>query len=309
MKNAVEIKSLKKTYKSKFSKEEKNALKEINLTIEKGSFFGLLGPNGAGKSTLINIIAGLVNKTSGSVNVCGYELDTHPLDIRSSIGVVPQEVMVDPFFSVYETLEIYAGYFGVPKKKRRTEEILEALHLYDKKDVSPRRLSGGMKRRLLIAKALVHNPEILILDEPTAGVDVDLRLQLWNYVKELNKSGTTILLTTHYLEEAEELCDKISIINNGEIVANDSTKNLLKNLGSKSIVLTISKKIKKLPDSLKKLNIELLETGNELKVIQKLSNLSINELLNTICAEGYEIIDISTEETDLEDVFRRLVKN
>jgi ABC-2 type transport system ATP-binding protein len=215
---AIEIIDLKKTYQKSPRSPAKEALKDINLQIKKGSIFGLLGSNGAGKSTIINIMAGLVNKTSGTVKIGGFDLDSNPQEAKFKIGIVPQELVIDPFFNVYETLEIYAGYYGIRPENRKTDEIIEALGLKDKAKATPRSLSGGMRRRLLVAKALVHSPEVLVLDEPTAGVDVELRTQLWNYVKKLNEQGTTIVLTTHYLEEAEELCDEIAIINHGKVV-------------------------------------------------------------------------------------------
>ena len=235
---AIEISNLGKTYKKSKRSAEKTALQSINLQIKKGSFFGLLGPNGAGKSTIINILAGLVNKTSGVVKIGGIDIDKDQQAAKFKIGIVPQELVIDPFFNVRETLEIYAGYYGIKKSERRTDEIIEALGLKDKALATPRSLSGGMRRRLLVAKALVHNPEILVLDEPTAGVDVDLRNQLWNYVKKLNQSGTTILLTTHYLEEAEELCDEIAIINHGQVIACDRKENLMNVLSSKELIIS-----------------------------------------------------------------------
>ena len=305
---AFEIKDLKKNYKSKFSSEQKQALKGINLEIPEGSFYGLLGPNGAGKSTIINIIAGLVLKTSGKVIVNGYDLDEDEIKVRSSIGIVPQEVVIDPFFNVRKTLEFYAGYFGVKKADRRTDEILNALNLQDKAEVNPRRLSGGMKRRLLIAKALVHNPKIIILDEPTAGVDVELRQQLWDYVRKLNKEqGVTILLTTHYLEEAQELCDKIAVINKGEVVANDSTANLIEKLGQKNIIFRFKNNLANLPENLKKLNAELIENGFAVKVPFYKNNSNINEAIHILHNNKVEIDDISSVETDLEDVFKKIV--
>jgi ABC-2 type transport system ATP-binding protein len=307
--NAIEIKDLKKIYKSKFSSQKKEALKGIDLNIPQGSFFGLLGPNGAGKSTLINIIAGLVNKTSGKVVVNGFDLDVDEINVRRSIGVVPQEIVIDPFFNVRKTLEYYAGYFGVKKNDRRTDEILKALNLYDKAESNPRRLSGGMKRRLLIAKALVHSPKILILDEPTAGVDVELRLQLWDYVKELNRQGTTILLTTHYLEEAQELCNQVAIINNGEVIANDTTGNLIQNLGQKNIIFKFSTKLTEIPPALKIFNPELVENGEGIKVIHNRKDSKLNEIMQIIKQSNLEITDISSTETNLEDVFRKLVNN
>ena len=235
---AIEISNLNKVYKKSKKSPEKVALKSINLQIKKGSFFGLLGPNGAGKSTIINILAGLVNKTSGQVKIGGLDIDQNQQLAKFKIGIVPQELVIDPFFNVRETLEIYAGYYGIRKSERRTDEIIAALGLTDKANSTPRSLSGGMRRRLLVAKALVHNPEILVLDEPTAGVDVELRNQLWNYVKKLNAAGTTILLTTHYLEEAEELCDELAIINHGQVIACDRKENLMKLLSSKELIIS-----------------------------------------------------------------------
>lgn len=302
----IKIENLRKIYKSKFSSQQKEALKGINLEIPQGSFYGLLGPNGAGKSTIINIMAGLVNKTSGKVIVNGYDLDKDDINVRKSIGIVPQEVVIDPFFSVRQTLEFYAGYFGVKKSNRRTDEILAALSLSDKANVNPRRLSGGMKRRMLVAKALVHNPKILILDEPTAGVDVELRVQLWEYVRELNRKGTTILLTTHYLEEAQELCDKIAIINNGEVIANDNTGNLIQKLGVKNIIFKLTDKIDEVPGNLKEFNPEIIDNG-ALKITHNVNDSKLDEVIQKIKQNGYGIKDISTVETDLEDVFRKLV--
>jgi ABC-2 type transport system ATP-binding protein len=306
--HSIEIKDLKKTYRSKISKNEKIALKGIDLEIPQGSFFGLLGPNGAGKSTIINIIAGLVLKTSGKVIVNDFDLDKNPIDVRKSIGIVPQEVVIDPFFSVADTLEYYAGYFGVRKKDRKTAEILKALNLSDKAEVNPRRLSGGMKRRLLIAKALVHSPKILILDEPTAGVDVELRLQLWDYVKQLNKNGTTILLTTHYLEEAQELCDQIAIINHGEVVANDKTSNLLHQLDKKKIIFRFENKINEIPASLNNFSPEIIENNFALKITYNPSTSRLEDVISQINSNKLAIKDISTQEADLEDVFRNLVR-
>ncbi len=302
---AISISDLRKTYTSKFSKERKEALKNISLNIEKGQIFGLLGPNGAGKSTLINIIAGLVNKTSGKVFVNNIDLDKEPEKLRANLGIVPQEVVIDPFFNVYDTLEYYAGYYGIRKGNRRTDEILKALSLEDKKDFNPRRLSGGMKRRLLIAKALVHNPPIIILDEPTAGVDVELRSQLWEYVRKLNKEGTTILLTTHYLEEAEQLCDKIAVINKGEIIANDTTKNLKEKLGVKKIIFYLANKVENssLPEG-----FEITNNGNAISITYQKSELELEKIINQIHQLGLEIKDIKTEESNLEDIFRTLVR-
>ncbi|MGB1539713.1 MAG: ABC transporter ATP-binding protein, partial [Rickettsiales bacterium] len=233
---AVSISDLRKTYHSRRGASHE-ALKGISLDVPRGSFFGLLGPNGAGKSTLINIMAGLTVKSGGTVAICGYDIDEQMREARRSIGVVPQELALDVFFTVRETLELYAGYYGVPKSQRRTDAIIRAMGLEDKADTPPRQLSGGMRRRLLIGKALVHTPDVLILDEPTAGVDVELRTQLWDYVRELNRNGTTILLTTHYLEEAEALCDTIAIINHGELIACENKHELMAHFDSKELVL------------------------------------------------------------------------
>jgi ABC-2 type transport system ATP-binding protein len=232
---AIEIQALTKTYRDRKTGAEKQALGGVNLTVPRGSFFGLLGPNGAGKSTLINIMAGTVLKTSGTVTICGHDLDADVRGAKMAIGIVPQELVLDTFFTVRQALEITAGYYGIPKSKRRTDEIIDAMGLADKADQPSRRLSGGMRRRLLIGKALVHTPPVLILDEPTAGVDVELRRSLWDYVRKLNAAGTTILLTTHYLEEAEELCDEIAIINHGNIIKRDSTAALMNGVDSTEV--------------------------------------------------------------------------
>src|SRR5215212_2430791 len=219
---AISIEQLEKTYAG-----GKKALDGISLDVPRGEIFGLLGPNGAGKSTLINILAGLVNKSGGSASIWGFDIDRHPRNAKFSIGIVPQEILFDPFFTPFEALELQAGLYGVPKEKRRTMELLRAVRLEDKAGAYSRTLSGGMKRRLLVAKAMVHSPPILVLDEPTAGVDVELRRQLWDYVRQLNAQGVTIVLTTHYLEEAEELCDRIAIIHHGRVIANEPTRELV----------------------------------------------------------------------------------
>ena len=304
---AVSLKTLRKTYLSKKKKEEKVALKGIDLDIPRGSFFGLLGPNGAGKSTLINIMAGLVVKTSGTVSICGHDIDTDMRSARSVLGVVPQELVLDTFFSVRQALDLHAGYFGVPRSKRRTEEIIEAMGLSDKADVRPRSLSGGMRRRLLIAKALVHNPQVLVLDEPTAGVDVELRTQLWEYVKMLNKQGTTILLTTHYLEEAEELCDKIAIIDRGEVVASDTKRKLMSGFDSKRLLVSTKETLAEVPPGLGDLGWVLSDDGR-LTLTYKPSKADIEGMLAQVREAGLTIADISTKETDLEEVFLHFTK-
>lgn len=304
---AIEIKGLTKTYVNRKTKAEKQALKGIDLTVPRGAFYGLLGPNGAGKSTLINILAGLVNKTSGTASICGYDIHTHTRQAKQSIGVVPQELVLDPFFPVVEVLDIHAGYYGIPKSQRRTHEIIEAVGLKEQAHVSARKLSGGMRRRLLVAKALVHSPDVLILDEPTAGVDVELREQLWSYVAELNKAGTTILLTTHYLEEAEALCDRIAVINHGEVIVEESKDTLLKTLDYKHIKLTLDKTIDSIPASLQNYQCNLI-TSTELEITYHPSKIRFDTILQAITDANLSICDLSTEEADLEDIFRHLTK-
>ena len=302
---AIEIKGLTKTYAKSRKSPEKTALKGVDLVIPRGSIFGLLGPNGAGKSTMINILAGLVNKTSGSASICGYDIDTQTRQARASIGVVPQEIAMDVFFTPFQALELQAGYYGVPKSERRSDEILKALGLYDKRDAYVRQLSGGMKRRLLIGKALVHTPPVLILDEPTAGVDIELRRQLWEYVNVLHERGTTIILTTHYLEEAEALCDRIAIIHQGEIVANDDKTTMLSRLDKRTLVITPKTAITEVPKKLQALDITLSKDGN-LAIDYRSGKDSISEMLNLVKSAGVSIADLRTEEPDLEDVFMAL---
>jgi ABC-2 type transport system ATP-binding protein len=302
--SAVELKGLRKTYIDGKKNQHKEALKGIDLEVPKGSFFALLGPNGAGKSTIINILAGLVLKTSGEAKVYGHDIEKDMRNARLSLGVVPQELILDTFFTVREALDIHAGYYGVPKAKRRTQEIIDALGLTDKADVSSRRLSGGMRRRLLVAKALVHNPKVLILDEPTAGVDVELRTQLWNYVKGLNANGTTVLLTTHYLEEAEALCDHIAVINHGEVIANDKKEKLLKSFDSKELVITHSEPLEFVPPSLANIQSRI-DTGR-LVITYEPSKTSIQDVLNMVGQAGITVKDLSTREADLEDIFIHL---
>ena len=301
---AVSIRGLKKVYEGDKKGSSKQALKGINLDIPKGSFFGLLGANGAGKSTMINIMAGLTLKTAGDVCINGYNIETQMRQSRLSLGVVPQELVLDTFFTVREALDIHAGYYGVPKAQRRTDEIIEAMGLQDKADVHARKLSGGMRRRLLIGKALVHNPAVLILDEPTAGVDVELREQLWRYVKSLNEAGTTILLTTHYLEEAEELCDEIAVIHHGEVVAHESKKQLLSRLDSKQLRISLSQPLETVPAALSELCSEL--DDGRLVIHYKPSQANFEDILAQVKAAGLKIHDITTHEADLEAVFRQL---
>lgn len=302
---AIEITGLRKTYRASRKSPAKEALKGVDLIIPRGSIFGLLGPNGAGKSTMINILAGLVVKSSGTAKICGYDIETQTRQARASIGVVPQEIAMDVYFTPYQALENQAGYYGVPKSERRTEQILAALGLADKRDAYVRQLSGGMKRRLLIGKALVHNPPVLILDEPTAGVDIELRRQLWEYVKELHRQGTTIILTTHYLEEAESLCDRIAIIHNGDITANEEKDTLLSRLDQRTLVITPTELPDKLPKELKSLDANLTEKGT-LEIRYRSGKDSISGLLNQVKAAGISIGDLRTEEPDLEDVFMAL---
>lgn len=298
---AIDIRDLKKTYRDRKSGEEKTALYGVDLTIPRGSFFGLLGPNGAGKSTLINIMAGTVLKSSGTVRICGHDLDSNVRAAKRAIGIVPQELVLDTFFTVRQALEITAGYYGIPKEERRTDEIIDAMGLRDKADAPSRRLSGGMRRRLLIGKALVHAPQVLVLDEPTAGVDVELRRSLWDYVRKLNKAGTTILLTTHYLEEAEELCDEIAIIHKGTLIKRDSKANLMHGVDSKEVIFTLANPPSSVPASLADLQACLRE--GKLCVKYQPSKAAMNDILARISGAGLVIADISTSEVELEDLF------
>ena len=276
--------------------------------MKEGEIFGLLGPNGAGKSTFINILAGTTIKSSGEVDVWGFNLDKNPRQVRASIGIVPQEINVDPFFSPKKLLELQAGLYGVKKKDRITDTILELVSLTNQANSYSRSLSGGMKRRLLVAKALVHQPPIVILDEPTAGVDVELRKNLWENVKLLNKQGVTIILTTHYLLEAENICDRIGILNKGSMVALDSTKNLLKKIQTKNVTFFLNGKVNISNETLNSLKI-IYNNSNKLVVSYERSKLNMNELINFINKQKITISDISTDDGDLEDVFVRLTKN
>lgn len=308
-KNAIEIRGLKKVYGGgKDGQGGKLALKGIDLNIPQGSMFGLLGPNGAGKSTTINILAGLVNKTEGSASIWGFDIDGNPRNARANIGIVPQELTFDAFFTPREMLEVQAGMYGVPAEERRTEELLRAVHLYDKADAYSRTLSGGMKRRLLIAKAMVHNPPILVLDEPTAGVDIELRQMLWDYVRELHARGTTIVLTTHYLEEAEELCDEIAIINHGDVVCCEPTDQLLKRIDEKEILISVSEALADVPAGLRVFNSEL-KAPNKLGVQISQTSANVGQVLAAVQEAGLTITDISTNETDLEDIFLQLTSS
>ena len=306
-KNVLSVKNLNKIYNSKDSNSI-NALNNLNLDVKEGEIFGLLGPNGAGKTTFINILAGTVIKTSGEVNVWGFNLDKNPRQVRASIGIVPQEVVLDPFFSPRKLLELQAGLYGVKKKERITDNILKLVSLDKQANTYARSLSGGMKRRLLIAKALVHQPPIIFLDEPTAGVDVELRKNLWENVKSLNNQGVTIILTTHYLEEAEEMCDRIGILNKGNLVALDSTKNLLNNILTKKVTFRINKKIEIQDNALDSLKI-ISNKENEICISYEKSKVNIEEVISLIKKTNVQIYDISTDDGDLEDVFLLLTKN
>jgi ABC-2 type transport system ATP-binding protein len=299
---AIEARGLTKTYAASKKMPAKQALKGIDLAVPRGAIFGLLGPNGAGKSTFINILAGLVNKTSGNVGIWGIDADKHPRESRAALGVVPQEINMDPFFTPRETLELMAGFYGVPVNERKSDGILDALGLGDKKHAYVRQLSGGMKRRLMVAKALVHSPPVLILDEPTAGVDVELRRQLWEYVRKLNAQGVTIVLTTHYLEEAQEMCDQIAIINHGEVVACEPTPNLLKRLNQKTLVVRPEPALAGVPSQLADLNPTMRKDG-QMAITYRIGEHSIERLLTRLREANVGIGDLATEEPDLEDVF------
>jgi ABC-2 type transport system ATP-binding protein len=302
---AVELRSLTKVYAGSRRTPPKKALDSVDLTIPRGALFGLLGPNGAGKSTIINILAGLVTKTSGTVRVWGIDIDTEPRQARAAIGVVPQELNIDPFFTPRELLDLHAGLYGVPKAERRTDEILATVGLTDKADSYARTLSGGMRRRLMVGKAMVHSPPVLVLDEPTAGVDVELRSQLWAHVRTLNARGTTILLTTHYLEEAQELCDRIAIIDDGRVVACDTTEALLRRVDAKELRITVAESLARLPAGLADFHVEL--TGPSRLVFHyQPSRTRVADFLDALGAAGLTIVDVTTVETDLQDIFLQL---
>jgi ABC-2 type transport system ATP-binding protein len=298
---AIEARNVVKTYAATKTTPQMQALKGIDLLVPRGSVFGLLGPNGAGKSTFINILAGLVRKTSGTVKIWGRDIDERPRDARAAIGVVPQEIAADPFFTPRESLEVQAGMYGVPPKERRSMELLTALGLADKAEAYVRQLSGGMKRRLMVAKAMTHNPPVLILDEPTAGVDVELRRQLWRYVVELNQKGVTIVLTTHYLEEAQELCDQIAIINRGEVVACEATADLLGRIDTRAVVVTPETPVEAAPP------LPGFETrlrpGGAFAVTYRTGDSSVEQVLAAVRAAGLSVRDVATEDPSLEDVF------
>ena len=306
-KNALKIEELTKIYSRKTSKEVR-ALNNLNLEVKEGEIFGLLGPNGAGKTTFLNILAGTVIKNSGSVEVWGYNLDKNPRQVRSSIGIVPQEVNLDAFFSPYKLLELQAGLYGIPKKDRITDTILKLVSLEKQANSYARSLSGGMKRRLLIAKAMVHRPPILVLDEPTAGVDVQLRQNLWNNVKALNEQGVTIILTTHLMYEAQEMCNRIAILNKGNLITLDTTDNLLNSIKTKKIIFKVNK--------INTINLENLngikfsyKSNNEITASYEKKKHKIDEIISKVKNAGIEIYDISTDEGNLEDIFIDLTKS
>ena len=305
---AVETEALTKIYKSSGSAPPKKALSEVDLSVPRGSIFGLLGPNGAGKSTLINILAGLTIKTSGIARIWGSDIDSEMRRARAAIGVVPQEINLDAFFTPREVLETQAGLYAVPRSERRTMEILRALGLDDKADANARALSGGMRRRLLIAKALVHSPPVVVLDEPTAGVDIELRQKLWAYIRELNAAGTTIVLTTHYLEEAEELCEQIAIIDHGSVIACDTTSALLARLDRKELAVVVTEDLSVVPAALERWSIELKPPRRLVFRFQP-SRTNAGKILAAVRAAGLEIADLTTQEADLEAIFMRLTQS
>ena len=302
-KNVLSVKKLNKIYRKNI-----HALKDLNLEVKEGEILGLLGPNGAGKSTFINILAGVTDKTSGEVIVWGFDLDKNPRQVRVSLGIVPQEINVDPFFTPKKLLDLQAGLFGVKKKDRITDTVLDLVALKDKSNSYTRNLSGGMKRRLLIAKALVHKPPIIILDEPTAGVDVDLRKNLWDNIRSLKKLGVTIILTTHYLQEAEELCDRVGIIHKGNLIALDTTENMLKKIQTKTLKFEINKRIILDDMNNKDFNI-LTNTDSEFKIEYNKQEFNIQKIIKLLENQGIVIKDIKSEDPDLEDVFVNLTNN
>ncbi len=304
--SAISIDNLVKRYAPSGPGDEgKLALEGVSFDVPQGGVFGLLGPNGAGKSTIINILAGMVRKTSGSAEIWGFDIDDNPRNAKRSIGIVPQEIVFDPFFTPFEVLEIQAGFYGVVKRDRRSEDLLAAVHLSDKRNAYARTLSGGMKRRLLIAKAMVHSPPILVLDEPTAGVDVELRRQLWELVQELNAEGVTVVLTTHYLEEAEQLCDRIAIINHGELIANKPTRELVGMAREKIVSISVDKDLGGPIMEEAFLKAEVVD-ARRLDITYDRDKASAGQVLALVQSHGYGIEDVTTREADLEDVFVQL---
>jgi len=305
--HAIEIRGLTKVYRGRRGEPEKRALRGIDLDIPEACVFGLLGPNGAGKSTLINILAGLVVKTAGSVTIWGFDQDVNPRQSRAAIGVMPQELNLDAFFAPRQALEVQAGLYGVPKSQRRTDEILRLVGLQDKAQAYARTLSGGMRRRLLLAKALVHHPPVLVLDEPTAGVDIELRRMLWDNIRRLNREGMTIILTTHYLEEAEEMCDEIAIIDHGRLVARDTTAALLGRLDAKTMVIRPEAPVSALPSGAG-LDVSRRADGT-LAITYQTGVTAAEAVLEAVRAAGIRIADVRTEQADLEDVFLELTRS
>ena len=302
-KNVLSVKKLNKIYRKNI-----HALKDLNLEVKEGEILGLLGPNGAGKSTFINILSGVTDKTSGEVIVWGFNLDKNPRQVRVSLGIVPQEINVDPFFTPKKLLDLQAGLFGVKKKDRITDTVLDLVALKDKSNSYTRNLSGGMKRRLLIAKALVHKPPIIILDEPTAGVDVELRKNLWENIRSLRKLGVTIILTTHYLQEAEELCDRVGIIHKGNLIALDTTENMLNKIQTKTLKFEINKRI--ILDNMNNKDFNILtNTDSEFKIEYNKQEFNIQKIIKLLENQGIVIKDIKSEDPDLEDVFVNLTNN
>jgi ABC-2 type transport system ATP-binding protein len=299
---AISIDNLQKTYEG-----GKRALDGVSFDVPRGQIFGLLGPNGAGKSTLINILSGMVMKTGGTARIWGFDIDEHPRNAKVSIGIVPQEILFDPFFTPFEALEIQAGLYGVPKAKRRSMELLRAVHLEDKANAYARTLSGGMKRRLLVAKAMVHTPPVLVLDEPTAGVDIELRQQLWAYVRDLNAQGVTVVLTTHYLEEAEELCDRIAIINHGQLIANKPTRELVGMAQEKVVEITVDRDLVAAPQSAFFQKVEL-SRDRVLTITYSKAQANAGDVIAAVNGAGLGIVDVSTREADLEHVFLNLTR-
>ena len=299
---AIRIDDLQKTYAG-----GKRALSGVSFDVPRGQIFGLLGPNGAGKSTIINILSGMVMKTGGSAQVWGFDIDEHPRNAKASIGIVPQEILFDPFFTPFEALELQAGLYGVPKSHRRSMELLRAVHLEDKANAYSRTLSGGMKRRLLVAKAMVHAPPVLVLDEPTAGVDIELRQQLWAYVRELNAQGVTVVLTTHYLEEAEELCDRIAIINHGALIANKPTRELVGMAQDKIVEVTVDRDLTVAPTSPVFSKVEL-KGQRVLAITYSKARANAGDVIGAVNGAGLGIVDVSTREADLEHVFLNLTR-
>ncbi len=300
---AIHVENVTKVYKGGV-----RALDDVSLSIPAGTIYGLLGPNGAGKSTLINILAGLVNKSAGHASIWGFDIDADPRNAKASIGIVNQEIMFDPFFTPAETLDIQAGLYGVPRKQRRTMELLRAVHLEDKADAYARTLSGGMKRRLMVAKAMVHSPPVLVLDEPTAGVDIDLRRQLWDYVRKLHANGVTVVLTTHYLEEAEELCDRIAIINHGKLIADKPTRELVGMMQEKAVRVTVERDVERAPDKAAFDKVELIDPRT-LEITYRKDKVNAGDVLTALAQAGHNIVDVSTREADLEDVFLNLTRD